>query len=118
MVEQPLELDPSPKQMPVLSVVGLVAVALSLLLFGVTQWQNSKALTKIEQVQQAQVELAAARAPQTRIALCNGLRVAVAVIEPVGESQKRAIAVLKQNIHVLDCPAGIERLPDAPHGLP
>jgi len=118
MDEQPLELDPSPRQIPVLSVVGLVAVALALLIFGITQWQNSKTLAKLETVQHAQVAFTQARAPQTRIGLCNGLRVAVAVITPEGADQKQAIAVLKQNIAVLGCPAAIEKLPDTPHDSP
>lgn len=119
MAEHPLDLEPAGRQLPVASVVGLAALSFALVIFGVTQWQNSKTLAKIEHVQQHQATIDAARVPQTRISLCNGLRVAVAVITPQGKEQRDAIAVLRQNIRVLDCPPGIERLPpDPPHDPP
>ena len=111
MAEHPLELEPPPQPMPVLSVVGLAAVALALVIFGITQWQNSRTLDQLEQIQTQQVAFTNARAPETRIGLCNGLRVAVYVIKPQGPEQRHAITVLKQNIRVLDCQPGIQPLP-------
>lgn len=119
MTDHPLDMDPAPRQMPVMSVVGLAAFTLAIIIFGLTQWQNSKALAKIEHVQDQQVAFTQARAPATRSSLCNLLHVAVAVIQPSTPERRHAIAVLKQNTQALECPAEIVELPpDIPRNPP
>lgn len=109
------ELGPQPRQIPLLSVTGLVAVTLAVLIFGITQWQNSKTLAEIERLQTQQAEFTRARAPATRTSLCNLLQVAISVIPPRDPERRRALVVLKQNAQALECQADLRNLaPDVP----
>lgn len=106
-------LPPSdPPRRPLFTIAGLVALGLALILFGVGQYQNTRTLRRVEQLQDAQQEFSRARAPATRTALCN-LETALTTFapRPTEPSRRRAYDILKQNIKALDCPKAIVELP-------